>query len=501
MALKDIDTFIIVILENRSFDHALGYLSLAQANPPIALEGLRDDPAWRDAQANVYDGNRFPLHEIPATVQTIDDPPHEEKTIDLQINTPAADKMGGFVASYMTRQPAPSDPKVVMGYYTQKAVPVFDFFARNFAVCDHWFSALPTGTQANRLMAMSGASSIVDNAPVFLPDQNLVYDWLTDHNVPWCAYQYGDFFPFFTLMKKWSAEIATSLALSRLGGRGRFRLYTKFRGHWLANDPMPSVIFIEPEYTDGPHASPNDDHPPTGIAGGQAFLADIYNTLIANTSRWQKTMMIVTYDEHGGFFDHVAPLPIPATVAGFQFKTTGVRVPAFVVSPQVAPGSVFSDGLDHTSLLQLLADRFNPAQQYSPVVGARQRQLKPLATILKPVPAAPTAAPTLPERLVAALAPVAAAAAPSAQMVRAPGANATALAFRNVAQMMIEANPELVRQAGWGQLLAQTEPAAADAHVAPTAPITAAPVAPVQDVPPASRAKKPVRRARRKPAS
>jgi phospholipase C len=182
-------------------------------------------------------------------------------------------------------------------------------------------------------------------------------------------------------------------------------------------------------------------------------------------------MMIVTYDEHGGFFDHVPPLPIATTVAGFQFKTTGVRVPAFVVSPQVEKGSVFGGNLDHTSVLQLLADRFNAAQEYSAAVGARQTQLVPLATILKPVPPAQIAAPAIPKAMIAAFAPAAAAAAPPAMMVRAPGANATALAFHNVAAMMAETNPELAQQAGWSALLAQPEATAAATHVAPTAPL------------------------------
>ena len=89
-----------------------------------------------------------------------------------------------------------------MGYYDQAAVPIFDFFAHNFVICDHWFAALPTGTQANRLMAMSGESSLVDNARVLLPDQQLVYDWLDRHRVTWCAYQSGDFLPFFALMPR-----------------------------------------------------------------------------------------------------------------------------------------------------------------------------------------------------------------------------------------------------------------------------------------------------------
>jgi len=102
---------------------------------------------------------------------------------------------------------------------------------------------------------------------------------------------------------------------------------------------MPQVIFIEPEYTDGPHFDPNDDHPPTGIAKGQSFLADIYTKLVANPQRWANMLMIVTYDEHGGFFDHLAPLPIPGAAGGTSFATTGVRVPGLVVSPHVAPGT------------------------------------------------------------------------------------------------------------------------------------------------------------------
>src|SRR5262249_33825478 len=156
--------------------------------------------------------------------------------------------------------------------------------------------------------------------------------------VNWCVYQSGDFLPFFALMARWSAEIVTSLSLSAVGGRGRFRRYSRFREHWTANAALPSVIFIEPEYTDGPHADPNDDHPPTSEARGQAFPSDIYDVLISNPVRGQRTAMIVTYDEHGGFFDHVAPLPIPTNAAGFQFTTSGVRVPAFVVSPLVASG-------------------------------------------------------------------------------------------------------------------------------------------------------------------
>jgi phospholipase C len=193
VALDGIDTIVFVMLENRSFDHALGYLSTGAAAPPLPVDGVRDDPAWLDAQANLHDGVPFRPHPIGPEVQDIADPPHDHAAMALQIGTPrgtGADRlpqMGGFVSSYMRRERPPRDPSLVMAYYTPDAVPVFDFFARHYAVCDRWFAGLPTGTQANRLMAMAGESPILDNAGVLLPERRLVYDWLTAHDVPWCT--------------------------------------------------------------------------------------------------------------------------------------------------------------------------------------------------------------------------------------------------------------------------------------------------------------------------
>jgi phospholipase C len=275
-------------------------------------------------------------------------------------------------------------------------------------------------------MAMSGTTSLVDNAPLFLPNQPLVYDWLNERQIPWCAYQAGHFLPFFTLMPAWTDEIATSLALDALvpHAHPRFRRFSNFARDWLSEQNMPSVIFIEPEYTDALHAVPNDDHPPTGVAQGQAFVADIYNALIANPVRWSRTLLIVTYDEHGGFFDHVPPLAIPTQIPNHGpvpvFVTTGLRVPAFIISPLVEPAAVFRSPLDHTSILQLIADRFGSGL-YSPAVYERQASLSPLsAAITRTEPRAnPLSAPAL------APPPVMA---PVARL--APGATANALAFR-----------------------------------------------------------------------
>jgi phospholipase C len=393
-----IDTIIILILENRSFDHVLGYLSRGGGGLPV--EGIRDDPGWLLRHANTWNGSAYPPH--PISRMSFVDPPHGSRAVANQIGRPPAGgttaPMNGFVAAYMAGNPKPDDPGLVMGHYTAAEVPMFDFLARNFAVCDHWFAALPTGTQANKLMAMSGTTSVVDNGPVLLPNQPLVYDWLTDHRVRWCVYQSGDYFPFFTLMPKWIGEIATSLAGDHLGVSGRFRRLQHFASDWKSS-PMPQVIFIEPEYSDGPHDSPNDDHPPTAISRGQILVRDVYAALIANPARWQRSMMIITYDEHGGLYDHVPPLPIVTDVktsTGFlvRLPSSGVRVPALVLSPLVEPGAVHGQPLDHTSMLQLLADKFDGGRPYSDAVARRQPFLSPLAAVLTraaPRPSAPPA--------------------------------------------------------------------------------------------------------------
>jgi phospholipase C len=396
MALRDIDKFIVVMLENRSFDHACGYLSLPASNR-LDIEGLKDDEAWRNGFANDdHDGTPRKIHLLEPSVQNITDPPHEDVNIHTQINTPthanASSTMGGFVKSYWDASPRPPDRSLVMGYYDERAVPVFDFFARNFAICDHWFSPLPAGTQTNRLMAMSGESQIHQNVsdPLKFPDQHLVYDWVNDvlGENHWCSYQW-DGLPFFSMMARWLPVIMADR--NDPSGLGAFRKYEQFGSQWQAEAPVPEVVFIEPKYTDDPTFSfrhSNDDHCPTGITAGQKFLADIYNTIIQNDNLWKSTMLIVTYDEHGGFFDHVTPPAIPAQAGGVNFATTGVRVPAFIISPYVKPGSVFSEIVDTTSILRLLADRFTPGTPYSAAVAARQKNFSPLSTVLNNPPVA-----------------------------------------------------------------------------------------------------------------
>jgi phospholipase C len=451
MALKDITKFVIVILENRSFDHACGYLSLQDAGPPMPVEGLRDDPAWQAQFDNDdQDGTPRKNFRLASSVQNITDPPHEDNNIAIQINTPtnggASKTMGGFVKSYWDATPRPADRSLVMGYYDKSAVPVFDFFARNFAICDHWFSPLPAGTQTNRLMAMSGESLIHHNVsdPLQFPNQPLVYDWLdgTLGDNHWCSYQWAGL-PFFSLMTTWLPRIMAGF--NDPAALGEFRRYEMFKQQWLDGNAIPDVVFIEPKYTDDPtfsFRSANDDHCPTGITGGQKFLADIYNTLISNSELWNSTMLIVTYDEHGGFFDHISPPQVPEHAGGVNFATTGVRVPAFVISPFVKPGSVFSDQVDSTSILQLLAERFTPGHDYSAAVATRQKSFKPLSPILNSSRAA-APPPPIPANALDQLT-----FGSPAVALDTGGPSATSQAFSQASSAMAKLHPAIVHPAG-----------------------------------------------------
>lgn len=501
MSLEHIETIVIVILENRSFDHMVGYLSLASANPPMPVAGLRDDAAWRRQYNNLFAGKSYPIKPLDSQVQQIVDPPHEMTDIGTQIDTAPQSgppdqptKMGGFVKSYNNAKPKPPADEYgrVMGYYGKDAVPAFDFFARNFAICDQWFSSLPCGTQPNRLMAMAGESEIAVNvnSPFQFPDQKLVYDWLSGNNIKWCSYQWGGF-PFFALMPRWWPEMAS---LNDPFGFGLFRYYDRFLPQWV-QDNTPPVIFIEPKYTDAPGFSrSNDDHPPTGIAKGQQLVADIYNTLIRNPKRWANTMMIVTYDEHGGFFDHAAPLPVPGTGGDQKFSTTGVRVPAFVVSPQVKAGGVFSKPLDHTSILQLLADRFTKGTDYSAAVADRQKHFAPLATVLEPVPPVQPRVPTIPTDTLKNLHAEAAVASVSLDRIEPQVMTPTAQAFHTVALELAKQHPEIFTEPGSSAMAEYLAVASRDSTEALTLASFVPPRQPRRKRKPAKRRSRPRRR-------
>ncbi|MFZ1888037.1 MAG: alkaline phosphatase family protein [Candidatus Binataceae bacterium] len=356
-----IDTIVILMMENRSFDHMLGYLSLPGYGDGYKSQstilGLKNDPAWLAKVANPLKTTM--VQPAPMTHAQIADPPHERVNVALQLGGPSAGiyPLNGFADSAAERD--------VMYYQTPGQVPIYNFLARNYRVCDRWFSPLPAGTQPNRLMAMSGYT-LIDKNQTILPDQHLVYEWLTAHGVRWRVYHQG-LFPFFTMMPRWIPEIAAGES---------FRRFDRFAVDWKleADVTAPQVIFIEPTYNDSPNNQGHgtDDHSISSVYGGQQLVHDVYTTML-NSKRWRNSALIITYDEHGGFWDHEQPLELETSVFDDRwsaFQSSGVRVPGIIVSPFVSAGSVYDQNLDHTSILKFLGRKFGTGS-YSREVDAR----------------------------------------------------------------------------------------------------------------------------------
>jgi len=341
--------------------------------PPFSrtdVDGQSLDPAWLARFTNIDKGQSLQpfLSDDPYSLPGKFDPPHERPYVAQHLGAPQNGQypMNGFPSAIPDTVSAdPAVRRLVMSYFGAQQAPINDFFAKNFTICDRWFCSLPAGTQPNRLMAMSGQSMIeVNQTP--LPDQPLVYDWLNDHKVTWRVYHQG--IPFFTMMLKWVSEIL---------GDDHFRSFSDLEADLVNTPPdkLPQVIFVEPTYGDAPHIGPSsDDHAPSGISDGQEFLMQVYNAVIS-PSFWANALMVVSYDEHGGFFDHVSPPLIPTAPpqAGLypQFDSLGVRVPGYLISPFVAQGAASHLLFDNTSILKLLGEKFDASGSYSPLVDAR----------------------------------------------------------------------------------------------------------------------------------
>jgi phospholipase C len=371
-----VDTIVVVILENRSFDHVLGHLR-------SPLYGNRTDVAGIEDVDNTDYLNPNNDGEGIAPFWTDDKPldsdlPHDPDAVAKQLAHSEATGlycMTGFVKAFEDEFHTAVSKPAVMGLLRPADVPTTSKFAAQYTVCDNWFACIPTSTAPNRLMSMCGFTDHRDTG-ILLPDQTTVYDWLLDRGVKWRVYAAG--LPFFALMPRLSTLVLTS----------HFRRLDDLPNDLADEHPddLPQVIFIEPDYYDCPvhlHA-PCDNHPPLAMAPGEVFLAQVYKWLSSDSKRWARTVFVVTYDEHGGFFDHVQPLPVKyRNPNGVAFDTTGPRVPAIVAGP-FAPNQVSKERLDNTSILQLIAERFgNAGEAYSSEVAGRMHQnIKSASSVL-----------------------------------------------------------------------------------------------------------------------
>jgi phospholipase C len=353
-ALEKIKHIVVLMLENRSFDHMLGFLRSDQYD----IEGLQGDETIPEdptvtppVPVRVTDTARY-LHDLDI------DPGHDMRNVNVQLfdvpegpfTTPPLNR--GFVFDY-AQQPGNTLQKAhsIMRCFAPDTLPVLTTLAQEFAICDHWFASVPGPTWPNRFFVHTATSDgQVDNR---LRDYEMrtIYDNLQDAGVPWHIY-FHDF--------------PQALALARLrrsAWRKGFQLFADFLAD-ARNAQLPGYSFIEPRYFDFFGKKANDQHPPHDVSLGELLIAEVYEAL-RNSLLWEQSLLIILSDEHGGIYDHkpppsaVNPDGKHATDPVFEFDRLGPRVPAILVSPYIPEGTIDHQDYDHTSVLATVKKAFN----------------------------------------------------------------------------------------------------------------------------------------------
>jgi phospholipase C len=384
--LKQIKHIVVLMMENRSFDHVLGYLKtdgMPEANGLTGDES-NDDDRGQPITVFPFPEGETAFHLPGKPFDESLDPQHGPKSVAEQL----AGDNGGFVKNFIREKKPPEQWRSLpMGHYTAKHLPVYDFLARQFCVCDSWHSSIPGDTWPNRLYALAATHAApvghklrplerifrylggvptlrkIENAPIF--EVEAFTRQLADEQWRWYSHdpatlrgadkRYRDFrhpdrknFAYFNRkeisLAMRAAEAAVELQDSFLDDA------TKEGEHGLRQVSWIDPNFVDLRVTD---TTSNDDHPPSDVKAGQQLVLDLYHAL-ANSPDWNDTLLVVTYDEHGGFYDHVPPPPVDD---GSGFPTYGVRVPALVIGPRVRK-FVCHELFDHTSLMKSILLRF-----------------------------------------------------------------------------------------------------------------------------------------------
>jgi phospholipase C len=371
--LAAIEHVVVLMLENRSFDHMLGFLYTDQQNKSPAgqafdgLTGNESNPAANGEAVKVY---AIQASDSNAYFQPGADPGEGYSATNSQLfgtvkaPTPPVATNQGFVSDYVytlgweSKKPSWSVlpgtvASDIMGMYTPAMLPVLSGLARGYAVCDQWFSSVPTETLPNRAFVCAATSQghMDDNTKTYTSPS--IFGLLSQHNQSWVIYGYNQ--PPLTRMNFPDTTNASD---------DHFGLFTDFQSA-AQNGTLPAYTFLEPSWD----AAGNSQHPNYDVALGEQLIHDVYYALRSNEAQWNKTLLIVTYDEHGGCYDHVAPPSgaVPpdnsAGEYGFDFTRFGLRVPTVLISPLIAPGTVFrvAEGtmpLDHTSILKTVETRW-----------------------------------------------------------------------------------------------------------------------------------------------
>lgn len=347
-ALKHI---VVLMMENRSFDHMLGSLP--------GIGGIDDAAGYTNPDTTGALVQPQALAEFQSQLQP--DPDHHFPAVDLQIFGGNAApgrvaNMQGFVKSYFNQQADVGHSQKIMYYFKQTDLPVLTTLATEFAVFNRWFASIPGPTICNRAFAHYGTS-------FGRVDMNLLYI-----NEPFKSiYQRMiSATPKHTAKLYYYDTASSTMEITNLlqNQPELFGTYDQFLSD-CASGNLPDYSFVEPNYndhdTDGGEEIASDQHPDHNVQAGEAFIAEVYNAIKGNDALWASTALLVVYDEHGGIFDHVPPPACTAdqftasandtgTGQPFAFDRLGVRVPAILVSPWIPKGTVVTRVFDHASI-------------------------------------------------------------------------------------------------------------------------------------------------------
>ncbi len=379
LATDKIKHLVVLMMENRSFDHMFGFMQ----GPGYAIDGLTGNEAVPDSQGQSVTVSR----DADISGDLSPDPGHHFPDVNFQIFSdfmgpkPGVPLMQGFVKAYEQHTHDRNKSHRIMKCFDHSRIPFLTTLAKEYAVCDRWFSSVPGPTLPNRSFAHAATSiGRVDMNPIWRDEGRTIYELLDKFGVDSKIF-YQDW----------------SIALT-------FKNFANSQGKWFGiyddferacnTGQLPAYSFVEPRYNDSDQGQDgvfeaSDQHPDHNITEGDRLIGDVYKAIRSNQALWESTMLVITYDEHGGTYDHVIP---PATVnpdgknadkpgeniapgiPPFDFKRLGVRVPAVIVSPYIPAGTIDSTVYDHTSFLAMARKLFLGNDAATNFLTERDRQ-------------------------------------------------------------------------------------------------------------------------------
>lgn len=411
-----IEHVVVIAMENRSFDHMLGYLDHPNPEFDGVLQGEHTNPGWE---------NGPPVKASPAAKYVMPaDPDHSHDSVmeQLALDANGQPQNTGFVAAYerkgrglavpgfggllgpvvawnsrrkaKTDKPIENRGPVIMESQDPDNVPVLSKLALEFGVCTRWFCSVPGETWPNRNFMHAATSDGETNIDPRFYDNKTIFEQLEEVGKTWHIY-YDDTPQVWAFHELWDSEKR----------RANWFANKYFAGH-VRDGKLPAYSFIEPNHRPPFHLvdrdptidrgdASNNQHPgnnlvsndaydayhtdePVDFVRGEALLASIYEALRANPAVFEKTLLLITYDEHGGCYDHVPPptnVAAPGTHAStwhifdwifhrtskrFDFKMLGPRVPSIVISPFIEKHTVSTEVFDHSSIPATVRSLFAP---------------------------------------------------------------------------------------------------------------------------------------------